>query len=309
VDYNSVVKKGQVIAELDKSTLAVEVDTRKSSLNSAKSEYTYQKAVYERKKKLFEKQLLAAVDYEAAVYTYEKARNNYEIAKDNMKKANTNLGYATIYSPIDGIVLSRSVEEGQTVASSFNTPTLFIIAADLTDMQVIADVDEADIGAVKEGQTVQFTVDSFPFDVFEGKVEQVRQEATTTNNVVTYEVVISALNPELKLKPGMTASVNIFTVHQSDVLVVPNSALSFNPRRFLPANMPLKGAVNAAQKVWTLVDCLPYALEVKVKAQGNRFTAIEGITEGNKVIVGMQQGNKKAGKAKEVSPFMPQRKK
>lgn len=228
-DYNSQVTKGQIIAELDKANLLNEHASKKSSLASARSEYEYQLKNYTRAKALHEKTLVADTDYEEALYNYERARNAYDVSKNDLAKAETNLGYATIYSPIDGVVLSRAVEEGQTVNAGMSTPTLFTIANDLTDMQVVANVDEADIGGVEEGQRVGFTVDAYPNDTFEGRVTQVRQEATTTSNVVTYEVVISAPNPDLKLKPGLTANVTIYTLEKRAVLTVPSKALRFSP--------------------------------------------------------------------------------
>jgi len=206
VDYNSVVKKGQVIAELDKTNLISELNTAKANLSSAQSTLNYETANYNRYKTLYDKGLVSANDYENALLSYQKARESVTTSKQSVQKAQTNLGYATITSPIDGVVLSKSVEEGQTVAASFNTPELFTIAKDLTDMRVIADIDEADIGGVKEGQRVSFTVDAFPDDRFEGQVTQVRQQATTSSNVVTYQVVISAPNKDLKLMPGLTAT-------------------------------------------------------------------------------------------------------
>ncbi|MFI3294794.1 MAG: efflux RND transporter periplasmic adaptor subunit [Rikenellaceae bacterium] len=229
VDYNSVVKKGQVIAELDKSTLLLDLNSNKNNVDAAKSKYDFELANYTRNKLLFEKGLIADSEYETALYSYETSKTSYETAKNDLARSETNLGYATIYSPIDGVVLSRSVEEGQTVASSYSTPTLFTVAADLKDMQVIVDVDEADIGNVAEGDKAQFTVDAYPFDVFDGVVTQVRLEATVESNVVTYEVVISAENADLKLKPGLTANVEVFVLDTPCDIVVPAAALSFTP--------------------------------------------------------------------------------
>ena len=209
VDYNSVVKKGQIIAELDKTNLISELTAQRANLSSAQSSLNYQQANYQRYKTLYEKGLVSADEYESAQLQYNQAKEQVNSARESVQRAQTNLGYATITSPIDGVVLSKAVEEGQTVAASFNTPELFTIAQDLTDMRVIADIDEADIGGVKEGQRVSFTVDAFPDDHFEGQVTQVRQQATTESNVVTYEVVISARNNDLKLKPGLTANVTI----------------------------------------------------------------------------------------------------
>ena len=185
---------------------------------------------------MHEKQLISDTDYEQSLYNYQKAKSAFDSSKASLAKAERNLSYATITSPIDGVVISRDVEEGQTVASGFETPTLFTIAADLTQMQVVADVDEADIGDVEEGQRVSFTVDAYPNDVFEGKVTQIRLGATsssssttTTTTVVTYEVVISAHNPDLKLKPRLTANITIYTLDKQGVLSVPAKALRFTP--------------------------------------------------------------------------------
>ena len=231
VDYNSQVKKGQVIAELDKTNLLSELNTAKANMASAQSQLNYQSANIKRYQTLYQKGLVSADDYENALLTYRQAKEQVATAKEQVQRAQTNLGYATITSPIDGTVISKSVEEGQTVAASFNTPELFTIAKDLTNMQVVADVDEADIGGVKEGDRVTFTVDAYPDDTFEGTVKQVRLQATTTNNVVTYEVVISAQNADLKLKPGLTANVTIYTQERTGVLAVANKALRFTPTK------------------------------------------------------------------------------
>lgn len=214
-DYNDQVKAGQLIAEMDKVTLQAELESAQAQLASSKTEYEYQTKNYARTKTLHEKQLVSDAEYDQAFYLYETARNAYEQSQAAMVKVKRNLGYATITSPIDGVVISRAVEEGQTVAAGFETPTLFTIANDLTQMQVVADVDEADIGQVADGQRVQFSVDAYPDDTFEGTVLQVRLEATTESNVVTYEVVIDAPNPDLKLKPGLTANVTIFTLEKT----------------------------------------------------------------------------------------------
>lgn len=244
-DYNSVVTKGQLIAEMDRVTLQSEVASQRAAYNGAKAEYEYQQKNYERNRGLHEKQLISDTDYEQSVYNYEKAKSNYESSQASLAKAERNLSYATITSPIDGVVINRAVEEGQTVASGFETPTLFTIAADLTQMQVVADVDEADIGGVEEGQRATFTVDAYPNDVFEGVVTQIRlgdassssTSSTSTSTVVTYEVVISAHNPDLKLKPRLTANVTIFTLDRKDVLCAPARALRFNPENRLSATM------------------------------------------------------------------------
>jgi HlyD family secretion protein len=252
VDYNSIVKKGQIIAELDKTNLISELNRAKADLSSAQSTLNYETANYNRYKTLFDKGLISANDYENARLSFDKAQQTVRSSRENVQKAQTNLCYATITSPIDGVVLSKSVEEGQTVAASFNTPELFTIAQDLTDMRVIADIDEADIGGVKEGQRVSFTVDAYPDDKFEGQVTQVRQQATTESNVVTYEVVISAPNNDLKLKPGLTANVTIYTLEKNDVLAAPAKALRFMPTEALLSEGQSIEDVEAPTKVWTL---------------------------------------------------------
>lgn len=250
VDYNSVVKKGQVIAELDKTNLQSQVNIAKANLNNALSQFTYQKANYERYETLYKKGLVSADEYETALLSYRQAQDQVKEQRESLQQAQTDLGYATISSPIDGVVLSREVEEGQTVAASFETPTLFTIAQDLTNMRVIADVDEADIGDVKEGERVSFTVDAYPDDTFSGTVTQVRQEGNTEDNVVTYEVVISAQNKDLKLKPGLTANVTIYTLDKNGVLSVPNKALRFTPTKELIGDATIKDC-KGAKKVWT----------------------------------------------------------
>lgn len=225
VDYNSVVTKGQLLAELDRKLLEAELKSEMANLKSSKSEFEYQDKNFKRLRQLHEKNLISETEYEEALYQYEKAQQAYEKAQATMVKAQSNLDYATITSPIDGVVLSREVEEGQTVAASFETPTMFTIANDLRKMQVIADVDEADIGQVLEGQRVTFTVDAFPDDTFEGDVTQVRLNPTTESNVVTYEVVIDAPNPELKLKPGLTANITVYTMEKDNILLAPLKAV------------------------------------------------------------------------------------
>ena len=308
VDYNSIVKKGQVIAELDKTNLTSELNTAKANLASAQSTLNYQHANFQRYQKLYDKGLVSADDYENAKLNYEKARETVKSSQQSVNKAQTNLGYATITSPIDGVVLSKSVEEGQTVAASFNTPELFTIAQDLTDMRVIADIDEADIGGVAEGQRVTFTVDAFPDDRFEGAVTQVRQQATTSSNVVTYEVVISAPNKDLKLKPGLTANVTIFTMEKNDVLAVPSKALRFIPNEaLLQADQKIED-VDAPQKVWTLKDNVFKAHKVETGTSNGTLTEIvSGINEGDEVLVDFtlnNNGNEEQD-AKAQNPFMP----
>lgn len=285
VDYNSQVKKGQVIAELDKTNLLSELNTAKANLASATSNLSYQAANMNRYQTLYKKGLVSADEYENALLTYRQAKEQVASSKENVQKAQTNLGYATITSPIDGTVISKSVEEGQTVAASFNTPELFTIAKDLTNMQVVANVDEADIGGVKEGDRVTFTVDAYPDDTFEGTVKQVRLEATTTNNVVTYEVVISAPNTDLKLKPGLTANVTIYTQEHSGVLAVANKALRFTPTKETVGKDMKIVDCKGKNKVWTLSDKTLTAHPVTIgQTDGVHTEIIKGIKKGQKIV-------------------------
>ena len=311
VDYNSVVKKGQVIAELDKTNLTSELNTAKANLASAQSSLNYETDNYKRYKTLYSKGLVSADEYESAKLSYDKALQTVVSQKEQLTKAQTNLGYATITSPIDGVVLSKAVEEGQTVAASFNTPELFSIAKDLKDMRVIADIDEADIGEVKEGENVKFTVDAFPNDTFEGVVTQVRQEATTTNNVVTYEVVISAPNADLKLKPGLTANVTILTAEKNNVLSVPSKALRYTPTVETIGKKYKIQDCNGKNKVWTLEGNVLKAHAVQIGiSDGSHTEIISGISNGVQVITKlkeiMPEGEDEAAQNEtERSPFAP----
>ena len=312
VDYNSVVKKGQVIAELDKTNLMSQLNSAKTQLATAQSQLNYQTTNFNRYKTLYQKGLVAADDFDSAKLSYTQAKEQVAAAKEEVQRAQTNLGYATITSPIDGIVLSKSVEEGQTVAASFSTPELFTIAQDLTNMQVVADVDEADIGDVKEGERVSFTVDAYPDDTFEGTVKQVRQEATTTNNVVTYEVVISAPNADLKLKPGLTANVTIYTAERKGVLSVQSKALRFTPQKETVGKMKIVDQTgNAKNKVWTIEGNSIVAHKVNIgMTDGTHTQLLNGISAGAKVVTGLnvtggEQDDAQPNASSERSPFAP----
>ena len=315
VDYNSPVKRGQVIAELDKTNLVSELNSANSNLQGARSDLNYQQANYNRQRTLFEKGLISANDFESARLALEQAQSVLSQRQEAVNKARTNLGYATITSPIDGIVLSKAVEEGQTVASSFNTPTLFTIVKDMTDMRVIADVDEADIGEVREGQRVTYTVDAYPSEVFQGTVTQVRNEATTTNNVVTYEVVISAPNPDLKLKPGLTANVTVYTLEQTNVVNVPSKALRFTPTKEMLQPGQKIVDCNAKKKLWVREGNTFKAYGVSVGiSNGTRTQIVSGIKEGTEVIVDIAEATDQEGAdpsaaaaSQEKSPFAPSR--
>lgn len=327
VDYNSTVTKGQLIAEMDRVTLQSELASQRAAYNGAKAEYEYQKKNYERNKALHEKQLISNADYEQSVYNYEKAKSGFESSQASLAKAERNLSYATITSPIDGVVTSRSVEEGQTVASGFSTPTLFTIAADLTQMQVVTDVDEADIAGIEEGQRATFTVDAYPNDTFEGVVTQVRlgqagsssssSSTTSSTTVVTYEVVISAHNPDLKLKPRLTANVTIYTLDRKNVLCVPARALRFTPEKPLIGDKDVVKDCESEHKLWTREGNTFTAHPVEIGiSNGISTEIIGGVDEGTVVITEAAVGGRTGGSNvpdssqqanREQSPFMPGR--
>ena len=319
VDYNSVVTKGQLIAEMDRVTLQSELASQQATYDGAKAEFEYQKKNYERSKGLHDKSLISDTDYEQALYNYQKAKSAFDSSKASLAKAERN---ATITSPIDGVVISRDVEAGQTVASGFETPTLFTIAADLTQMQVVADVDEADIGGIEEGQRASFTVDAYPNDVFDGVVTQIRlgdassssSASSSTSTVVTYEVVISAPNPDLKLKPRLTANVTIFILDKKDVLSVPNRALRFTPEAPLIGKNDIVKDCEGEHKVWTREGTTFTAHPVEIGiSNGISTEIISGVAEGTKVVTEATIGampdenmNREPGQGNgERSPFMP----
>ncbi len=328
VDYNSRVTANQVIAELDRTVLKQELNSAQADLNSTKNEFEYQEKNFKRTKELYAKNMVSQSNYDEAEYNYNRSKNSYEKAKASYKKAQTNLGYATIYSPIDGVVISRAVDVGQTVAASFSTPTLFTIANNLTDMQVIADVDEADIGQVAEGLTVQFTVDAFPDDIFQGEVISVRIEPITTNNVVTYEVVINAPNPQEKLKPGMTANVSIYAMRKNNVLLLPLKATRFMPPAEWMADRPGHDAEkrpetghgdpdmpprlpDSVKIVWVKNTAgQPEMRQVKTGvSDGIYYEILDGLQAGDEVFTGISQngGAPEAAAPAAESPFMPKR--
>lgn len=291
VDYNDVVKAGQLIAEMDKVTLQAELESSQAELASCKTEYEYRMKEYSRTRTLHEKELVSDAEYDEALYLYEKARNAYEQAQAAIVKVKRNLGYATITSPIDGVVISRAVEEGQTVAAGFETPTLFTIANDLTQMQVVADVDEADIGQVSDGQRVEFTVDAYPDDTFEG--------------------VITAYNPELKLKPGQTANVTIFTLEKDDALAVPTKALRFVPDGELLAALGLRAEAAAEaepgkRELWVKQGTTLVPRYVTAgSASGELTEIVDGLNDGEEVAVCLTAERTEPEAAAERSPFMP----
>lgn len=308
VDYNSVVKRGQVIAELDKTNLTSELASARANLSSQQSNLAYQKANFNRQQQLYSKGLISANDFEQARLSYQQAEQQVQTSMQSVRKAETNLGYATITAPIDGIVISKSVEEGQTVAASFNTPELFTIAQDLTNMRVIANIDEADIGEVKEGERVMFTVDAFPDDTFNGTVTQVRLEATTESNVVTYEVVISAPNADLKLKPGLTANVTIYTNEKTNVISIPTKALKFTPNEKMLTDDQVIKDCQGEHKVWTLDGNTFQAHPVQIGITNGIMTEItSGLKSGQKVITEFRLNGEEEGESTQANnnPFMP----
>ena len=325
VDFNSEVKQGQLIAELDKTNLLSALSQAKAMYDNASNELKYQESVYNRQNELYKKGIITQTDYDLALYNYNNAKGNVVQRKADLDKAKTNLGYAEIYSPISGVVLSRAVDEGQTVAASLNTPTLFTIARDLKEMQVEANVDEADIGQVKMDQRVTFTVDAFPGEEFDGKVTQVRLNPTTSSNVVTYTVVIKADNPELKLMPGMTATITIFTKELQNIVVLEAKAANakieiplveqyykqqgktFDFRSFGPP--PMKNQ----KVVWVVKNGELERREVKLGISNGVFVeVIDGLAEGDHVLSSISgvksnfgSGTKTEVKETSGSPFMP----
>lgn len=319
VDYNSTVKAGQVIAEMDKVTLESELASAKAAYEGCKAEYEYKKKNYERSLGLHEKSMVSDTEFEQAEYEYLMALSSLNGSEAELSKAERNLSYATITSPINGVVIDRAVEEGQTVAAGFETPTLFTIAADLTQMQVIADVDEADIGGVEEGQRVSFTVDAYPDDTFSGTVTQIRlgsssessTESSSSESVVTYEVVISAQNPELKLIPRLTANISIYTIDRQNVLSVPAKALRFEPELPIAGEDAVINDCNAKAKVWTRSGNIftAHAVETGI-SNGISTEILSGIEEGTEILTGVelaQSSAREMGPAPsgERSPFMP----
>ncbi len=252
VDFNSVVKEGQVIAVLDTTLLAQAVDDAKASLKKSEIQVNQSKRDYDRTKVLFEQKVLAQADYDLALTTYETAVANAISAQSALSRSKINLRYATIIAPISGVVVSRAVDVGQTVAASFSTPTMFTIANDLTKMQVQANIDEGDIGKIQVGQTVKFTVDAYPDMTFDGTVRQVRLQPVVTQNVVNYTVIIDVPNPDLKLLPGMTANITVMIQEVKDILKVPATALRFNPpQEYIDAMMKnLPDSIKKKREKW-----------------------------------------------------------
>lgn len=313
VDYNDHVTKGQLLAEIDKTVLSSELESANASLQSAKAAYEYAKTNYERDLALHKENLISDYEFDTSKKDYEVAKMAWQKMQADRVKAATNLNYAQIYSPIDGIVVSRAVEVGQTVVSSMNVANLYVIA-DLDHMQVVGNVDEADIGQVKVGQHVSFTVDSYPEDTFTGTVSQVRISPTTTNNVVTYEVIVSTENPDHKLLPGMTANLSIYTLELDNITAVPLKALKFNPMLIeddesgdMPTPVPLKD--NPEHSVWVLRDGKLYQTAVEPGVANSIYQQItSGIKNGDRVALQFSEKSQEpSDKDAEQNPFMPKR--
>jgi HlyD family secretion protein len=345
-DFNSTVKKGQLLAEIDKSLFLAEVQQISANLQQAKSQVVFQESNFNRQKSLYDIGAISKAEFENAVYQRNIAKDNVVSVASQLDAAKRNLSFASIYSPMDGTVMARNVSVGQTVAASFNTPTLFVIARDLTKMQVRASVDEADIGNVKKGQRVTFTVDAFPEDVFEGNVKDIRLQANVAANVVTYITLVDAPNEDMKLKPGMTASITLFTKEIPNTMLVSSRAIKFKPdsammKKYIiegaddnapgnrkssgleasnsPATKPgdstkpllRKKTAKSSDKavVWVKKDSTISRRVIETGLNDNaNVQVLSGLNEDEVVVSGIiQAGDEKNGSSATRSPFMPPR--
>ncbi|EHQ30374.1 efflux RND transporter periplasmic adaptor subunit [Mucilaginibacter paludis] len=316
-DFNSKVKKGQLLAELDKTLFQASVSQYEANLASAQSQYVYQQGNYSRQGQLYKVGALSKADYDNALYTYKAAEASVNSMRAQLKSAQKNLSLASVYSPIDGTVLSRSVSEGQTVAASFSTPTLFSIAKDLTKMQVRASVDEADVGGIKIGERSSFTVDAFLDDTFTGTIQEIRLSPSISSNVVTYTTIINTSNDDQKLKPGMTANITIYTKEVNNALMVPAKALQFSPDsslktyQFTWLNSAGKTPGTNQGYIW-VKQGERKLVQKQVQTGINNKTQVEiisGLTANDEVVTGSQVLSSSAGAAggAQSSPFMPKR--
>lgn len=316
-DYNANVKQGQLLAELDPTLMQATVDQIKGQLAQAESNLNYQKINYNRQKQLFDVGAISQAAYDLATNTYETAQANVNSIKAQLRSSQQNLSFTKIYSPINGVVLNRSVSVGQTVAASFNTPTLFSLAKDITKMQVQAKVDEADIGDVKTGDRVTFTVDAYVDQTFEGTVSEIRLQPTTSSNVVTYTTIIETSNKDMKLKPGMTATVTIYTKEADNVLTVPINALKFtiDPNQVGSDYYVLENKISPQGKkaaneesavVWILKGDRIIKQPVQTGINDNTKVQItSGITAQDTVIVGIKAGAATVVGNSGTNPFLP----
>lgn len=319
VDYNSMVKEGQLIAELNKTNLKASTTQAQAAYNNAVSQRNYMRTIYDRQKTLYDNLVISKSDFDDAQYNLETSKGTVTQRLSDLQAARTNLEYANIYSPINGVVLSRDIDEGQTVAASYSTPTLFTIAQDLKEMQVEADVDEADIGGVKDGQRVTFTVDAYLGETFKGTVTQIRLDPTVTSNVVTYTVVIKADNPDLKLKPGLTATISIYTLELNDVLTAEAKSINFKPETEILAsynaqhNLPESSSkqYKEASTLWVLGNngvIIPKTITLGA-SDGVNVQILSGVTQGEKLVYSLKGISKSEANKQGTSesPFMPQR--
>lgn len=336
VDFNDNVKEGQLLARIDETNLLEQLKQSQASLDQAVAQLNYQESTYRRLKALYEKQLVAEADYDQALFNFENAKASVVNARSAVSRAKVNLDYATITSPIDGVVLNRAIEEGQTVAASFNTPTLFTIVNDLTQMEVQTSVDEADIGKVEEGQKVEFTVDAYPDLKFEGSVSQVRLQPFTTNDVVTYIVILNAPNPDKKLMPGMTASATIYIEKKDNTITLSGKAIRFTPDQeylmkmmsdfmrdadlpdisSMPQGMPAPGMFPGTgeddpklKTIWVKDDkgsIHPVMVTLGIE-NGSKVEIAYGLTEGDEVVISMSggKGKKSSSRSNMGGPPMP----
>ncbi|HVT86613.1 MAG TPA: efflux RND transporter periplasmic adaptor subunit [Chitinophagaceae bacterium] len=337
-DFNDVVKAGQLLAKVDPSIINQQAEQAKATLANAQSNLQYQQSNFDRQNQLYNLGAISKADYQLALNQFNSAKASVSNATAQLNLAQRNLYYTNIYSPINGTVLNRNVSAGQTIASSFSAPTLFVIAKDLTKMQVRAAVDEADIGGVKAGQHVTFTVDAFPDDIFRGSVNQILLHPQVSSNVVTYTTLIDVDNKDLKLKPGMTASINIYTQEDSNALLIPSRAINFKPdtnqlkgyviRRAMrneagankmdtTKNMHQKDSTNQMRKqdanikrsfVWIKNgDTLTEKRILTGMNDDTNVKVVKGLSEGDEVITAIVTGqNKSAADNTQRSPFMPQ---
>jgi HlyD family secretion protein len=320
-DFNSPVKKGQLLAELDKTNLQESVNNALAQYNAALNELNYYQQNYDRQSNMYKSGVISKADYEQAAYQVKNSQQIVSQRKTALAQARTNLSYANIYSPIDGVILSREVEEGQTVAATMTTPTLFKIARDITKMQVEADVDEADIGGVEVGQRVSFTVDAYPQEEFSGRVRQVRLSATTTSNVVTYTVIIDADNSEQKLKPGLTATITIYTQELKGINTVPASAIAFSPdkealQKYYQQNQittkipEIKKGKKKEKYIWIKNNdgSLSQKLITIGVSDGINIQVINGLAGNEQIVTSLEEQKEPVGKSENgSSPFMPKR--
>ena len=338
VDFNSTVSHGQLLAKVEPSIIAAQVEQSKANLANAQSNLQYQQNNFDRQKQLYDLGAISKADYQVALNQYNSSRAAVANAAAQLKLAEKNLYYTDIYSPINGVVLNRNVSAGQTIASSFNAPTLFVIAKDLTKMQVRAAVDEADIGGVRPGQHATFTVDAFPDDVFEGSVQDILLHPSVSANVVTYTTLINVDNKAMKLKPGMTASINIYTEENNHALLIPSRALSFKPdsailKHYIIKKAERRGAGGAAgvdkgmsarqspfgnngnlgsaglekSYVWIKTgDSLVQKRIVTGMTDDVNVMVVKGLSPGDEVITNVVSGGPKAKADAQRSPFMPQ---